>query len=134
MVLCKLVRRNHDRKSLVSIGHLNLHSFKERMVSIPAWHITSRGNNQYRYQWFNEKTFLEVIVLLSIPVSYRKKKKLSRSCKWGRPWDVYGTQLRDVSWSSDKTFWVRPRDVGQACFLNSAHKRIKPTLTGYSKL
>ena len=32
MVLCKLVRRNYGRKSLVSIKYQNLHSFKERLI------------------------------------------------------------------------------------------------------
>ena len=35
---------------------------------------------------------------------------------------------------NDGTFLVRPRDVGQTCSLNSTHRHIKLTLTGYSRL
>ena len=35
---------------------------------------------------------------------------------------------------NDETFYERPMDVGQICFLNSTHKHIKLTWTGYSKL
>ena len=33
-----------------------------------------------------------------------------------------------------ETFYDRPRDVGQTCFLNSSHKHVKLTFTDYPRL
>ena len=35
---------------------------------------------------------------------------------------------------NDGMFWGRPRAADHTCFLNSSHKHIKLTLTGYSRL
>ena len=46
-------------------------------------------------------------------LSFTGKIKCS---KWGRPRDVYGLQLRDVSGPNNGTFKGRPRDVGENIF------------------
>ena len=44
-----------------------------------------------------KKCFLDGIVfVLLIYCCFLLEKQIFKSCKWGRPWDVYGTQLRDV--------------------------------------
>ena len=52
--------------------------------------------------------------------------------------DVHGTSTGPSCGTSvgpnGETFQGRPWDVGQTSFLNSTHKHIKLTLTGYSKL
>ena len=52
--------------------------------------------------------------------------------------DFHGTSTGPSCGTSrgpnDGTFWGCPRDVGHICFLNSTHKHIKLTLTGYSRL
>ena len=49
------------------------------------------SGNQYKTWWFYEKYFSEVMVLVLL-----QKEQLFKSFKWGRPRDVYGTQLLDV--------------------------------------
>ena len=69
----------------------------------------------------------------SIPVFYWKNKYSK-----GLNGDVHETSMGPSCGTSrgpnDGTFWGRPRDVGHTCFLNSAHKHFKLTLTGYSRL
>ena len=69
----------------------------------------------------------------SIPVSYRKNK-YSNVLNG----DIHETSTRPSCGTfrgpNNGTFLGRPRDVGQTCFLDSIHKHIKLTLTGYSRL
>ena len=69
------------------------------------------------------------------------EKQTFKSSKLGRPWDtwdVHGTLTEPIcgmcQGPNGGTFWEHPQDVGHTCFLNSAQKDIKLTLTGYSRL
>ena len=62
---------------------------------------TLRGllGEQQKNWWFDWKSvFLDAIVfVLHICYYFLLEKQIFESSKWGRPRDVYGTQLRDVS-------------------------------------
>ena len=79
--------------------------------------------------WIN--CFSEVIVpVLHICFCFLQEEQIFKSFEWGRPRDVYGTQLMDVHWTK---WW----DVLRASVRrrsNMSHKHIKLTLAGYSRL
>ena len=82
-----------------------------------------------------KKVFLDALVFVShIYFCFLLEKQIFKSSKWGRPRNVYGTQLRDVWGPNDGTFWRHLRDLRDTCFLNPTEKYIKHTLTGYSRL
>ena len=69
----------------------------------------------------------------SIPVFYWKNK-YSRGVNEDVHRTSTGLSCGTSQGPNDGTFWGRLRGVGHTCFLNSTHKHIKFTLTGYSKL
>ena len=55
------------------------------------------GNQQKKLIIWWKKCFLDAIVfVLHIYYCFLLEKQIFKSSKWGRPRDVYGTQLRDV--------------------------------------
>ena len=61
---------------------------------------TFRGflGNQHKNWWFNEKKCLldAIVLVLRIYYCFPLKKQKLKSSKWGRPWDVCRTQLRNA--------------------------------------
>ena len=93
------------------------------------------SGDQYRNWWYNKKLFFRCnspFVTHLFLFFYRKHKYLKVLNG-----NVHRTSLRTSCGKSrgpnDGTFWGRPRDVSDTCFLNSTHKHIKLTLTGYSR-
>ena len=108
-----------------SLYYLN---FKVFLFEVASRHATSRGRplkgTNKKIDNLMKKMFLDAIVLvLHICYCFFFEKQICKSPKWGRPQDVYETQL--TSWGPDDgTFWGRPWDVGHTCFLNSTQKHI----------
>ena len=50
--------------------------------------------HQHKNWWFNEKS--AIVLVLHIYYCFLQKRQKFKSYKWGRPRNVYGTQLRDV--------------------------------------
>ena len=95
---------------------------------------TLRGPTKNR--WFDKKKcFLDATAfVLHNYYCLQLEKQIFKSCKWGRPRDVYATSCRASREPNDGMFWGRPRDIGHICFENSIQKHIKLTLTGYLRL
>ena len=99
---------------------------------------TFRGllGDQPKNRWFDgKKCFLDAMIfVLHIYDCFLLEKQLFKSSKYGRPQDVYGTQLRDVPGTKWWDVLGKSRAVGHACFLNSTQKHIKIPLASYSRL
>ena len=98
---------------------------------------TSRGpseNSQVTNKIIDDLMNKAIVLVLHIYYCFYWKNKHSKVING----DVHGTCTGPSCGTSrgpnDRTFLGRLRDVGDTYFLNSTHKHIKLTLTGYSRL
>ena len=107
-------RWNHkfwNYQNIFSLQTLKLINYTQPARDVPGMspkgrnvrdlHGTFRGllRNQQKNLWFDKKRcFLDAVVfVLHNYYCFLLEKQMCKSCKWGRPRDAYGTQLRDVS-------------------------------------
>ena len=75
------------------------------------------GDQQKIDDLIKKKCFLDATAfVLHNYYCLQLEKQIFKSCKWGRPRDVYATSCRASRGPNDGMFWGRSRDVGHICF------------------